>query len=186
MKNLSLIALLLVLLASCQQADELASPNTSPAIGTRSEQTRPFEATFSGVLNPNSAPTACSGDLQPLLLLDYFISGNATHLGNLNSELSSLHHENCDLSFATALLTTAVSGQLVAANGDAIYYSGDDVINVFNLLTASGTTGTISGSWTITGGTGRFEGASGSFTINGLVDFTTFGFSVEAEGTITY
>ena len=186
MKNLSLIALFLFLLASWQQADELATPGALSQINQRSEQARPFNANFSGALDPNSAPTACSGDLQPLLLLDYFISGNATHLGNLNAELSNLHHVNCDLSFATALLTTSVSGQLVAANGDAIFYTGDDVINVFNLLTASGTTGTITGSWTITGGTGRFEGASGSFTINGLVDFLTFGFSATAEGTITY
>ena len=186
MKNLSLIALFVMLLASCQQGDDLATPNASSKIAQRAQQqTRPFEATFSGALNPNSAPTVCSGDLQPLALLDYFISGNATHLGLLGAS-SNLHHVNCDLSFATALLTTAVSGQLVAANGDVIYYTGDDVVNVFNLLTASGTTGTIEGTWTITGGTGRFEDASGSFTINGTVDFTTFGFSAEAEGTITY
>lgn len=186
MKNLSLIALLLMTLASCQQADELASPDVSSKISQRAQQqTRPFEATFSGGLNPASAPTACSGDLQPLALLDYYISGNATHFGNLKSA-SNLHHENCDLSFTTAQLTTSVSGQLVAANGDMIFYTGDDVVNVFNLLTASGTTGEINGTWTITGGTGRFEEASGSFTISGLVDFITFSFNAVAEGTITY
>lgn len=185
MKDLSLIALFLMLFAGCQQADELASPGNSQGIDLRSQHARPFNATLSGTMDPNSSPTVCSGDLPGLALLDYAITGNATHLGNLNSG-STLHHNNCDLSFATALLTTSVNGQLVAANGDMIYYSGDDVVNVFNMLTASGTTGDINGTWTITGGTGRFEGASGSFTISGLVDFITFGLSAEANGTITY
>ena len=187
MKNLSLLALLLMLLASCQQSDELATPDVSSKINPRAQQqTRPFEANLSGSLNPGSAPTACTGDLPGLALLDYFVSGTALHFGNLNTELSTLHHEDCDLSFETALLTTSVSGQLVASNGDMIFYSGEDVINVYNLLTASGTTGTIEGTWTIEGGTGRFEDASGSFTISGTVDFITFGFTAQAEGTITY
>src|SRR4030095_9780327 len=111
---------------------------------------------------------------------------NATHFGNLNTNLSTLHHDNCNLSFETAQLTTSVSGQLTGANGDKIFYEGDDVVNVFNLLTQSGTTGEINGTWTITGGTGRFENASGSFTINGPVDFATTSFSCECVGTIIY
>lgn len=186
MKNLSFILLCVLFFAACDSSDDLASPYRNSSIGQRSEQPRPFEATLSGALDPNSAPTACTGDLPGLALLDYSISGNATHLGNLNAELTTLHHDNCNLSFETALLTTSVSGQLVSANGDLIYYTGDDVINVFNLLTGSGTTGTINGTWTISGGTGKFENASGSFTISGEVDFTTFSFSVEADGTITY
>lgn len=183
MKNLSLIALCFMLLASCQKTDELVSPDGSSKIVHRSEQARPFHATLAGALNPNSAPTACTGDL-PLALLDYTLSGNATHLGILNS--SFLHHDDCDLSLATMLLTTGVSGELVAANGDVVNYSGEDVINVFNFLTGSGPNGPITGTWTITGGTGRFENASGSITIDGIVDFATLGFTAEANGTITY
>ena len=84
------------------------------------------------------------------------------------------------------LLTTNVSVELAAANGDIIYCSGNDVIDVSKLLTQTGTTGTISGTWTITGGTGRFNGASGSFTINGLVDFVTNTFNCECIGTVNY
>lgn len=185
MKNLVPFALFLMLFASCQQADEIISPETSSQIVQRSQQARPFHAVLSGALNLNSAPTACSGDI-PLALLDYFISGNATHLGLLNTDLSILHHDDCDLSLVTMLLTTGVSGQLAAAGGDLVYYTGEDVINVFNLLTGSGPNGPITGTWTITGGTGRFEGASGSVMISGLVDFTTLNFNAEANGTITY
>jgi hypothetical protein len=185
MKNVSLIALFLMLLASCQQNDELVAPDASSQIVHRSSQPRPFHADISGALDLTSSPTACSGDLG-LNLLDYNLSGTATHLGLMDTDLSILHHDDCDLSLATMLLTTGVSGQLAAANGDLVYYTGEDVINVFNLLTASGPNGPITGTWTINGGTGRFDGASGTVTINGLVDFATLSFNVDVDGTITY
>ena len=114
------------------------------------------------------------------------MSGNATHLGNLNASLSILHHDECDLDLEALTLTTVVSGALVAANGDLITYTGLDVTDVFNFVTGSGPNGPITGTWTITGGTGRFEDASGSFTISGLVDFTTLNFTAVANGTITF
>ena len=83
-------------------------------------------------------------------------------------------------------LTASIRGQLVASNGDRVFYTGADIIDVTNLLTQQGTTGRITGTWTITGGTGRFEGASGSFTIDGVVDFITTTLDFKAEGTITY
>lgn len=184
MKNLSFILLCVLFFAACESSDDLATP--SSRISERSQQTRYFSASLSSAIDVNSPPTACTGDLPGLAVVDYFMSGTATHLGNLNVELSTLHHISCDLSFATMLLTTSVSGQLVSANGDVIYYTGDDVIDVFNLLTGSGTTGSINGTWTVNGGTGRFEDATGSFTISGLVDFTTLTFTAEAVGTITY
>jgi hypothetical protein len=79
-----------------------------------------------------------------------------------------------------------VEGQLAAANGDLLFYTGEDVLDVFNLITGSGPTGTITGVWTVTGGTGRFEGATGSFAIAGPVDFNTMTFHFTGEGTITY
>jgi putative hemolysin len=185
MKNLLFILLSVTLLAACQSSsDELVSPDASSKIVQRS--TRAFHANLSAAIDPNSAPTACSNTGGQLAVLDYFISGNATHLGLLNTNLSTLHHDDCDLNGETLDLSTSVSGQLVGANGDKITYTGEDVINVFNFLTNSGPNGPITGTWTITGGTGRFVGASGSFTISGLVNFTTLGFNVVADGTITY
>jgi len=185
MKNFSFILLALLFLGACNSSsDELVSPNGSSPITPRSQQARAFQANLSGALDVNSAPTACSGG--PIALLDYFISGNATHLGTINAALSTLHHDDCDLNLETMLLSANVSGQLVGANGDLIYYTGNDVVNVFNFLTGSGPNGPITGTWTITGGTGKFEDASGSFTISGLVDFATLNFDVVADGTITY
>ena len=184
MKNLSLIAVCVLFMTACQQGDEIVSPSGELRMDQRSNQARPFHADLSGSLNFNSPPTACTGDA-PLALLDYHMSGNATHMGELD-ETSFLHHDDCNLSISEFLLTTSVSGELVAANGDVVYYSGDDVIDVFNFLTGSGPNGPITGVWTITGGTGRFEDASGTIEISGIVDFQTLSFTAEANGTITY
>ncbi len=186
MKKLSLIVLTLMVLGSCQQADELVSPTGGENIVQRSQNPRPFKAILQSSVNPGNPLTACSGDIPGFAIPAHFLAGQATHFGALNVNLSTLHHDDCDLSFATMTLTTGVSGQLAASNGDLVYYTGEDVIDVSNLLAGTGTTGSIEGTWTITGGTRRFEGASGSFTISGLVDFVSGTFSAEANGTITY
>lgn len=189
MKNLSMIGLFMLLFAACQQdPNELATPVSQGHVAKKSQTTREFRGNFTSVLNtdPSIPLTVCSGDLPEFGVPDHFITGQATHLGNLDAGLSTLHHDACDLSFATMELTTTVSGQLVGANGDLINYSGVDVIDVSGLLTGTSTTGNITGIWTINGGTGKFEDASGSFTISGVVDFVTGTFTAVAEGAITY
>ena len=186
MKNLLFLLLGALFIFSCQPTtDELASPSSK--LEPRSNQPRPFNATLSAAINFEAGvpPTACSGDLPGLALLDYRVSGQATHLGNLGVS-SNLHHESCNVNGAELELTTSVSGQLVAANGDKIYYTADDVIEVLNFVLENGLPGVITGNWTITGGTGKFEDASGSFAINGLVDFSTLSLTFTANGTIIY
>ena len=189
MKKLTIIIAALGLLAACnKQADELASPSSNQNNSTGLRTTRPFQATLSAVVDVNSTnpPTPCS-DVVPVAAPDFVLSGNATHLGLINAQLSSLHHELCNLDLATALLTTHVSVDLVAADGSVIHISGDDVVNVAALLTgAPNPTGSITGTWTVTGGTGRFNGATGSLTINGTVDLAANTFTCNCVGTINY
>jgi hypothetical protein len=71
-----------------------------------------------------------------------------------------------------------------AANGDKVFTSSNDV-----LCPTSTNTFQINGSWTITGGTGRFEDASGTgaFQASGTMTSPTSGtFSLTTTGTITY
>lgn len=91
----------------------------------------------------------------------------------------------CNLNGAFILSTHTV-GQIVAANGDLITYSGDDSIDLNDAIFNGGTTAAFTGLWTITGGTGKFAGATGSFTVNGLVSLITLTFDITGEGTITY
>ncbi len=186
MKNLLLFTFFLMLLASCQKSDEAVSNSDSKLLEQRSQQPRAFKAKLESSINPGNQLTECSGDLPGFAIPDHFLAGEATHLGKLKTVLSTLHHENCDLSFATMTLTTAVSGQLTGANGDLITYTGNDVIDVSGLILGNNTNGAINGEWTITGGTGKFSDASGSFTIKGVVNFISGTFTAEAEGIIVY
>jgi len=71
-----------------------------------------------------------------------------------------------------------------AANGDKVFTSSNDV-----LCPTYTNTFQITGSWTITGGTGRFEDASGTgtFHASGVMTSSTSGtFSLTTTGTITY
>jgi len=190
MKKLSIIMSALVLFASCsKESDDMATPSSSISANgfEKAAGARPFLATFNAAVDINSPnpPTACSGDA-PFVAPDFLLDGEADHMGNINGQTSTLHHDACNLNLTDMELTTTVSGQIVAANGHLIYYTGNDVVDVTNFVTQQGTTGSITGTWTITGGTGRFEGATGSIEINGIVDFLTNTFTCEAVGTITY
>jgi len=191
MKNFVIISLAVTLFTACSKDSADINPGTTDNVTSNNEKslvTRPFSASINAVADtdPSIPPTACSGDLPGFAAPDFILSGTAAHMGQLDIQNSRLHHNDCNLSFSTAQLTTNVSGQLAAANGDLIYYNGDDIVNVINLLTQAGTTGEITGTWTITGGTGRFENATGSFTIDGIVDLVGNSFSCQCNGTITY
>lgn len=181
--------LFVLLFAACKKESNDVAPVSSSNTGSENLRcARVFKAHFYTSVDTNSSipPTPCSGDLPGLANPGYFLHGHATHLGKLKSKFSRGQDVSCDLSMATMLLTTSVSGQLASANGDLIYYTGNDAIDASLFLTGAGTTGTISGTWTITGGTGRFAAASGSFHIIGPVDFVTGTFSFNALGTINY
>ena len=196
MKTLTMIALAVSVLSSCQKECEEMEPSTSQtetSSGTSSTGkvavTRPFvlNVVTSADQDPSVPLTPCSGDLPGFATPGQFLSGTASHLGQLNPSLSRLQDVSCNLSFTSGYLTTHIEGQMAASNGDLIYYTCDDSLNVINLLTgAPELGGTIIGTWTITGGTGRFEGATGSFDISGPVNFATTSFSFIGTGTITY
>ena len=72
-----------------------------------------------------------------------------------------------------------------AANGDKVFLSVSDVL----CPTSTPNAFQLSGSFTVTGGTGRFAGASGSGTVQASITFTsaTSGtFSGTTAGTIAY
>ncbi len=190
MKKITIITLVVTFLAACSKDDTELNPGSSTQNATPNSekvlQTRTFRATINAAANPNSPPTSCSGVI-PFAAPDFILSGSGIHLGQMDAQTSSLHHISCDVDVTTSLLTTSVNGQLAAANGDLIYYEGNDVVNVAALLTQNPVlTGAITGTWNIIGGTGRFQGASGTLTIDGIVDFVTFSFNCECVGTITY
>jgi hypothetical protein len=105
-----------------------------------------------------------------------FVTGNATQLGRY----TATYEEQVDIgvNFGSSVGTIT----LFAANGDSIFAiqtgQGDptpDDPNIISIVEVS----------TITGGTGRFTGATGSFTIERLVDETTGISSGSFSGTVS-
>ena len=195
MRKMTIIALAIILLTACKKEtspDKTAQPELASTTNAEVPKTmRPIRVDFFSSANPSSPSLSCTLPGVPFGIANsgYFLHGTATHLGLINSETSLGQDGSCNLSATTFLLSTTTAGQIVASNGDMITYTGSDVIDLNNIIFNGGTTGTITGLWTITGGTGRFAGATGSFPIIGIVDVTAVGgpaFSITGEGTITY
>ena len=95
----------------------------------------------------------------PLLFVDATGSGRATHLGRF-----TVTYE-----LEVDLLTHQTSGSAVftAANGDSLF------TDIVGLGTSDGDFASVVEAHTITGGTGRFEDASGSFIRTYLLNLVT-------------
>jgi hypothetical protein len=140
------------------------------AIPAAAQKQVPFKGTMQGEDTTSPGPTPTTG------LLSTTASGTGTHLGK------SSFTQDLTLNFAN--FTDTGAAQLIAANGD--------IINTMVVGSAipSEVVFTITEVHTITGGTGRFTGAQGSFTVHrthvvALSDdgtHVTFG---SFEGTIT-
>ena len=103
--------------------------------------------------------------------------GNTTGIATLVGQFSFTYQLTVTLATATA----TGSGHLVAANGDSIYTT------IAGTLETTPTPGvdSITEINTITGGTGRFAGAQGSFTVERLINLATGFTSGSFHGTIT-
>ena len=103
-------------------------------------------------------------------------TGNASHLGRYTVE--NPHTVNLVTRNATGTFTfTAANGDTVTANesGHAEIVSGTPPAAVLSIVEHA----------TITGGTGRFDGATGSFTVERTLDQTTGVTTGSFEGTIS-
>jgi hypothetical protein len=125
----------------------------------------PFKGKLQGEVTTTPVP--------PLVMVDIVATGNATHLGRLTLNVPHV--------VDPATRMAVGSYQFTAANGDVLYadFTGQ--------ATPTETAGVlyIEETATITGGTGRFAGATGSFVAERFYDIvagTTIG---SFEGTIS-
>lgn len=146
----------------------LAGPAAAAGKGEKSEKQVPFSGSVQG------RETDVVQGLPPgILLVEGKGRGIATHLGRLTWAW------NVTVNLANGSGTGF--GQLVAANGDSfdttIVGQGEptDTPGVNRIVEIN----------TVTGGTGRFSNAEGSFTLERLVDLTTGFTSGSFHGTIT-
>ena len=129
----------------------------------------PFKGTVSGGFT-STPPVACNSTVT------ISAGGQATHLGNYTWE--STHNVNvCSSPF----VVTGGSVTLTAANGDQLYgtYTGTShFIDATPVLAFDITI-------TITGGTGRFENATGTIEVTGEADTSTGSSTATMDGTIS-
>ena len=126
---------------------------------------------FKGRLEGDVAVTPLA---PPFLQVDVEATGQATHLGRFTLDIPHVVNP--------ATRTAVGSYEFTAANGDKVCaeFSG--------IATPTATPGVlyIEETATITGGTGRFAGATGSFTTERVVDTTTGTVVGSFEGTISW
>jgi hypothetical protein len=125
----------------------------------------PFNGTLQGDVTRTPAP--------PLVLADINATGNATHLGRFTLDVPHV--------VDPATRIAVGSYEFTAANGDVVY------ADFTGLATPTDIPGVlyIEETATITGGTGRFAGANGSFTVERWFDTVAGTTSGSFEGTIS-
>jgi hypothetical protein len=112
--------------------------------------------------------------LDPPFVFDRFDStGNATQLGEFDLVVGVI----VNLSTRTAIGTY----EFIAANGDTLTAQGTG----HGMPTATPGVVLLTGTAIITGGTGRFEGASGGFTVKQLLDSGTLTTIGVFDGTVS-
>jgi hypothetical protein len=126
----------------------------------------PFKGRWEGAV---TARTPLPG----FLSISFEGTGNATHLGRFTVEIRIV--------LSTTDRTLTGTYEFTAANGDTLTAA----VTGKSPLTPPGVPQTSVETATITGGTGRFASASGSFTAERVVDTATFVSTGSFEGTIS-
>jgi hypothetical protein len=133
------------------------------------KQSVPLTSSVAGTLSGSSPDFTLHG------------TGQASHLGNVNSYDATVHITNVDPD--TGRLTDTLTETLTAANGDTITILCQQVAYPVSpgspVLEGSDT-------WTVIGGTGRFSNASGSGTGHTHADLGAGTFTKDMTGNIMY
>jgi hypothetical protein len=123
----------------------------------------PFKGSFNETITPLSGP--------PVIVANASGPGNMTHLGHSFENFTGSVFVTGDCNNDTAV------GSITGANGDKVFISS---VGVFCF-----STNLDSGTFTITGGTGRFYGATGGGKYHSIVDFTALTSFDSYDGTIS-
>ena len=135
----------------------------------QAESDVPFQATWESLISIEPL-------VPPLFAVSGLGAGKALHLGDMTAQSIT---EVVNLATGEG----AASYRFTAANGDDVFLTF-----LFLGIPTSPTAFSIAGDWQVTGGTGRFEGASGSGTYTGQVEFVSLTDAVGTfalEGTIS-
>ena len=191
MKKLLFIPLSILFFVGCQKEENFETKTQDDLLSQASKapnkKARPISGNLNNAPNPDAPPIICSGAFP--ISGQNFIYGNVSHLGLLKSGTVG-NALICDITNFPSALDPSLRGTItfneiwVAANGDKLF-SNSTIYIVGDPATQNATL-TWTGSNIITGGTGRFEGATGSWEqLNGkfFADGTA---TWSIKGEITY
>lgn len=168
------IAALMLVLAGCSNDDKFQTEDIgNDALLLKSAGTKQFKINkASGALEINYSPEN--------VCYPYFAqnrnygTGTASHFGKITLESAYCVDQQ-------GVFQSAWSGTITTANGDVIYFKNEDPAS----------TCTLDENWNahvefnIVGGTGKYEGATGFFYMNGIVNVPEKYWNVEGAGTIS-
>ena len=191
MRNTLLILFLVFFAASCEKDLYLeGGPTNGQKYGNNNTEMGavqlPFSATF----------TTLPGEYIMQLSEDFSISaggpitGNATHVGLIQEVPSFWKVDSIGFNFVNigteeelemvpVSIIEYIGGEIHSANGDYYTYKGEAVVSLVGEPV-------LSGEMRFTGGTGRFEGVSGSIQLSGTADFETGSATFKGNGVIIY
>lgn len=107
--------------------------------------------------------------------------GNASHLGAYTGSYEVSNFVVGEDSEGNPTYTFDQSGDVVGANGDSFHFEG----SCMGPFLSPDLDGPIACAFEIDGGTGRFDGATGSFELTGVIDGATGIATVDWGGTIS-
>jgi hypothetical protein len=172
-------------LPSCQKNsnDLPMSDETLSADHKSSQQARPFKGSIDYVVDTEIDLTCECSD--PLVIGNYFLgTGNITHMGNVTSESIPCVEYILNGENIVGYSVESQCATFVAANGDELFTTVDPYVMMLDLNCFCSFSGPYT--TTITGGTGRFENASGSAGGTVYQSLETGVVSITIDGEIYY
>lgn len=154
------LAAIMGLVLSCSKSDEIADENPGSTLKSAKTHTvtSPFDATFVGNYLPTSGvdPEMCGE--YPMLRIYNEGEGTATHLGKFTH-----YFDFCVNDSTGEYPFDHMEAYFVAANGDSLFvYLSGQVVGGRLDHHPEDVNSYFTDDWFILGGTGRFEGATGS------------------------
>ena len=133
---------------------------------------RPFRGSFTGVAV--LAEPRCGSDVT----LGFAAFGTATHLGRIEGQASNCSDESFPVAsvdvFDGVVTFVAADGSTITAEYEGVQQAPVHWVAAYSIT------------MTVVGGTGRFEGASGSWSTSGLLDFNDLTITGAFDGWIAY
>ena len=168
---------LATMLAAC--TDVNAPDASGPLFRHSGDHTVPIKGDFA--YSPSGPQVVCKDGFEAPRIVSG--PGETSQLGETVFEFTV---DDCATDFGAATLTINGSFTLTGANGDAIWVgTSTGVFDISGVLAGETLFGAFELVGQITGGTGRFAGATGSVSATGVNDFSIASGTFSLDGTVS-